>query len=543
MNAGRFSTITRPGSAISALAAAAAVISILFIGACGSKPVDTRSVLPADSLIYLEAPDLGRALEAVTSNPGFRRHANVVPDLTALKGMMFSVAVTGFQASEEATPGQDLVLNFKPRFVAAAETNAWNFQTLRFTESRLGEFVNELYGGEVQLETSEKHGGTAFTWTAVDGRKAHALVLGSLILFGNDEAAIDACVGVINGGDSMNKSPKVAAFSREVLASGYVSPEGVAQLANIAGVSFAIGSGEDGDVRDLIARIMPQIVRNSISDVTWTARPSDEGLIEDIFEFSLAGDTAGVLSETVAGGNRADPDLERFVPSDFYSSTSYKLQDARIAWRSVLITARTKVDTVFGNLLTVFSPALFEPYGISDGESFLGSVESPVQTVSFDADGGEVAVIARVRDLSTLRRSLAKDLDLSRPAARFEDAEVWRSDDGEITAALAEKVIIVGETGSVEKCLAARKSAAEWAAGFAGKRALDPSAAILTYARDPNSGPAAVQAISGVDIGAGRFVQNYVVETRFDRIGMRRRSISDIGLIGTIIGRVGAGER
>ncbi|MEP6789677.1 MAG: hypothetical protein ABJB40_14655, partial [Acidobacteriota bacterium] len=39
---------------------------LILLTSCGSKPTDLRSVIPADSLIYLETNDLGNALRAVT---------------------------------------------------------------------------------------------------------------------------------------------------------------------------------------------------------------------------------------------------------------------------------------------------------------------------------------------------------------------------------------------------------------------------------------------------------------------------------------------
>jgi hypothetical protein len=38
---------------------------VLFAFSCGSKPIDPRTVIPGDSLIYLETSDLGRALSAI----------------------------------------------------------------------------------------------------------------------------------------------------------------------------------------------------------------------------------------------------------------------------------------------------------------------------------------------------------------------------------------------------------------------------------------------------------------------------------------------
>ncbi|NOT48948.1 MAG: hypothetical protein HOP17_14510, partial [Acidobacteria bacterium] len=301
---------------------------------CGSKPTDPRTAVPADALVYLETKDLGGVLKAITDNEAFKNAAKSVPDFSALNGMKLSVAVTGFQTSEEAVSDENAVLNFKPRFVAVVETNAWSYQALSFTENKLGEFINEIYDGEIELVTSDKHGGKYFTWTANDGRKAFALVRGSLVLFGNDESAIDSCVNVMNGGaDSILKNGTVSAFASDAPASGYVSKDGVAQIANITGVSLAVGAGEEAEVKSFIARVLPEIVRNSVTEVTWSSKRLEQGGIEDSYTVSVDKETAKVLSETIVPGNDPDPDLSRFIPDVFVSTTRYNLKDSQIAWR------------------------------------------------------------------------------------------------------------------------------------------------------------------------------------------------------------------
>lgn len=505
---------------------------------CGSKPIDPRTVIPADSLVYLETSDLGKALAAITSNPKLRQFATTMPDTTALNGIRLSVAVTGFQTSEEAISEENSVLNFIPRFVAVAETNAWNFQALSFTENQIGEFINDAYGGEVNLLTEDKYGGKYFTWTAVDGRKAFALVLGSLILFGNDEAGIEACINTMNGGgERIAANPKVSAFSRDSLAAGFVSKEGVAQLANIAGVSFAIDSGDEAEVRNFVAQVMPQIVRNSVSEATWTARRLEDGRIEDKYEFSLAPDTAGVLAETIVTGPGVDQALRRSAPAEAHSATTYDLKDAQIAWRSVLFMARTKVDAPFGNLISALSPAVFESYGIADGELFLSSVENGLQTVRFDSDGEEVAVIAKIKDLEDLKRSLARDLKASEPPAQTGGFEAFRTEDTSIAAAIIENIIVIGDATTVDKCVAAFKSGQESTPSSVNDKPAGPGAPIITIGRDAETGPALMRTLKG-GMDAPTIVQDHVTETRFNQNGIVRRTVSDFGFIGAIIRRL-----
>ncbi len=513
---------------------------IFTVLSCSSRPTDPRTAIPADSLVYLETSDLGKMLEAITSNPKFQQLARSKPDTSALNGIRLSIAVTGFQTSEEAVTEENSVLNFKPHFVAVAETNAWNYQALSFTENEVGEFVNEVYGGEVELVTSDKHGGRYFTWTAKDGRKAFALVKGSLIFFGNDESAIDSCINVLNGGaDSIAKNAKVSALPSDALASGYISKDGVAQIANIAAVSLAIGAGDEGEVKNFIARVVPEIVRNTVTEVAWVSRKIENGRIEDDYAFGIEPQTAKILAETVVPGADADPDLSRLVPAEFVSTTRYNFNDAQIAWRSLMLTARTKTDQVSGGLLMAFSSSLFEPYGVDDPEAFLNSVGSNLQTARFDADGDEVAVIVRIKDLAQLKRSVAKELSLSKRPQMFENAEMWRSADGELAAAFIEDHVVIGEAKSVERCLAARNGGQNLASVSANALFNNLSVPISTYGTESDAAGGLVSVLSEQNAKEPLLSQTYTTETRFNQYGIERRTVSDLGMIGAIIEKLG----
>ncbi len=123
------------------------LLLVLTLAACSSKPTDVRTVVPGDALIYLETQDLGKALQAVTDNDAFRAAAKSQPDVSALNGIKVGVAVTGFETKDIPTPDGPTELNVQPRFVAVAETNAWNYQAIKVAENKLGEFVNDIYGG------------------------------------------------------------------------------------------------------------------------------------------------------------------------------------------------------------------------------------------------------------------------------------------------------------------------------------------------------------------------------------------------------------
>src|SRR5262249_3348263 len=157
-----------------------------------------------------------------------------------------------------------------------------------------------------------------------DGRKAFAFVTGSLILFGNDESSIEKVKAVRRGeADSVAKTGKVPDAANN-LAIGYVSTDGIAQIANIVGVKLALSSGEESEVQTAISSLVPHLIRNSITEVTWAARNSEQG-IEDNYSIKTSPEIAEVLSETFTANGPAEPILFSHL-ADVPSATRYNLK-------------------------------------------------------------------------------------------------------------------------------------------------------------------------------------------------------------------------
>src|SRR5688500_8739685 len=514
---------------------------LLLLVSCGWKPTDPRTVIPADSLVYLETSDFGKVIDAITFNPKFQQLAKTKPDTSALNGIRLSVAVTGLQVSEEPASEEQVVWYFKPRFVAVAETNAWNYQALSFAENKLGEFVNDIYEGEVELNTSDKHGGKYFVWTARDGRKAYGLLRGSLILFGNDESAIDKCVNVMGGGaDNIATNVKVTELPPDSLAAGYVSPEGVAQLANIAGISLAMGAGEEGEVKSFIARVLPEIVRNSVIEATWTARRTDAG-IEDNYVLKPNPEVTTVFAETFIPAGSAATIPAALVPADVRSVSRYDLKDARVSWRSLVLTAQKQTDAVSGSLIAAFSSSIFEALGVADAETFLSGAASPLVTMVSDGSDESDVLIARVTDVQSLRKGIAKEVNFAAASEKRLGAEIWRSLDGAVAAAFLQDLVIIGDSENVLKCLEA-PTGENLSKRNNFKLLAESNAAASTLARDNQIASKVVEALTEKRAPDAAAETYSLTEMRFNRNGIERRTISDFGLIGALLARLESGS-
>ena len=509
----------------------------LLLSSCGSKPTDLRTVIPADALVYIESNDLGKAVRAITENKTFLQLAKTKPDLSALDGIKLAVAVTGFETREEQITEENSVLNFQPRFVAAVETNAWNFQAVSFTENKIGEFINNVYGGSVELETSDKHSGKYFVWTAQDGRKAFALVQGSVIFFGNDESAIEKCLAVKRGeADSIAKNPKITTGDR--LAFGYVSTDGIAQIASLAGATLANSTGEEADVQSFIARVLPEILRGSVIDVSWTADRIEQG-IRDKFTIGLTPEISKVFNETLSPSNADASTLAEFLPANFFSATGYNFNNPQIAWRTALLTAQKQTDEISGKLIGAFSKSLFEPYAIENPELFLSAVGPQIITGRFSSDGENVVVITTVKDAQKLKEAIAKEIHFTKLPDKQGAADVWKSEDGEISAAFVGDKLILGNTENVLKCLQAQINGGNFAKNDIFEPFSASSAATMTFGKEEVSAAKIVEVLAERKSENESIPTQFITKTRFDQNGIERRTHSDFGLIGSIIGQFG----
>lgn len=507
-------------------------MAAFLFAACGSKPTDMRSLVPADSLVYLETNDLGNALNTLTESKAFAEAAKSKPDFSALAGMQTAVAITGFEASENQVTEENSVLSFKPRFVAVADAHTWNTYALKFTEEKLGAFVNETYGGEVELETAPKNSGKSYIWTAKDGRKVFAYVSGSRIFFSNDETALEKTLAVARGeAESLIKNEALARARENAagtLALGYVSPDGIAQIANFAGVSTALDATDDTEGRGFIAKVLPQVLRGSVREGFWTATKTEQG-IEDKYNLVLAPETATVFKETMVVGGAPQTASAELLPGDVVSATRYNLKSPQIAWRSLLLVAGRSTDPASAGVISSFAGAVLEPYGIDDAEKFLSGVDSEIWTANFDADGDDSVAIAVVKDAAAVKASLA-DIDFKKPAEKVGAADVWKSADGDAAAFVGDRVVI-GEAVSVAKCVA--QNGANFTKSTSWPKFVESNAVSITFGRDSTE---KVVSLLGEKKNENlQMLSAFVAETRFSSTAIERRTVSPFGFIGRIL--------
>lgn len=508
----------------------------LFSISCTSKPSDLRTLVPAETLIYLETNDLAAAIQPILDSDSFKQAAKTTPDLSALKGVQMAVAVTGFETSEERLTDENSVGRVQPRFVAVADTHAWNYQAVGFAEKKLGSFVADIYRNDASLEKTEKLGGKYFTWNAKDGRKAFALVIDSLIYFGNDATAIEKCVAVKKGeADSIAKTGKLPNRVADSLASGYVSTDGVSQIAALAGLSFATQASDDEEIQSAVAGILPKLIRGTVTDISWTATRGSQGF-EDKFTFGGTPESAPVMSESFAPTSQINTELFQFATNKSSAVTLYNLDKPNVAWRGLISTTSSKADAFGAKMIGEFSNAFAEPYGISDAELFLSGVGSNIVSIRTDAEGDQPALIATVTSPEAVRRALSKDLKPDKAASDALGFEVLKDEDS--MAVFAGNTIIAGDSDAVTACVQAKAAGSNLSPSIIQLFRPGNSAASLGFENE--QGLQIADLLSEKKPDAKPVNSIAITETRFARSGIERRTVSNLGFIGWLIAQTAA---
>lgn len=515
-------------------------LSVVNLSCQSAKPTDMRSLVPAETLVYLESRDLAKTLSALTENKSWQQLAKSKPDFSHLANTQFAVAVTGFETSEKQLTDEQAVLNFKPRFVAVADTHRWESTNLSLVENQIGKFARDAYGDDAKFEKPEKPGAKWFVWTAADNRKLFAAVNQSLIYLGNDESAIEKCLAVKRGeAENLTKNESLAralerANDENQIAFGYISPESVPQIANLASIFAALRMSEDEDARSFTAQVMPQILQKSVREIVWAARRNERG-IEDKYLFKTGAEVSSVFKETLQPASAREFQKADFLPLSVFSVTRYNLQNPQIAWRSVLLATANQTDATSAKIILQFSGALFEPYAVSDAEAFLSAVGAEIITAKFDEEGEKSVVIVDVKDAEKLKKSLTGEINFKKQPEKRANADVFQSEDKLLAAAFTENKLILGETESVLSCLKTRESGQSFKQTEAFQKISTSPAIAISVTKETETAGKIVEILGNPKDENKTITSFYTTETRFDAGGFERKTVSDFGLIGMIL--------
>lgn len=507
---------------------------------CGKTIVDLRTLAPKNTVIYLETNDLGDALNALTESKSFKENAVSKKDFSAVKGIQVAIAINGFETNENPVTDEQSVLSFKPKFTAIAETHAWSWQVTSLVENTLNDFVENAYGKEAKLERKNVNDTERFIWTAGDGRKTFAVISGSQVFFGNDEESINKCLLAKRGEmENLLKNEELSAEydrSKDALAFGFISNEGLKQVADLVGVTVAVGQSEDANARGFISRVLPQILNNTTREIIWTATKNEQG-IEDNVLIKTENETSKVLSETLITSNTNFDELLQFLPKETSSITRYNLKNPQIAFRSLLLVTAKNTDPVNAKIIAAFSNSLLGAYGIADAEGFLSAIDSEIITARLNED--EKFAVVKIKDIEKIKQTIVGDIDFSKePQNIGNNYKLWTTEDKNLAVALIKDFLVIGDLKSVTKSLNG-KTSAEISPTELFSKLKGSKAVATTFTKDSETAENMANVLGKAN--SDRQVNTYILtQTQFNKKGIERRYISDYGFLGTIIEQFGS---
>ena len=502
--------------------------------------VDMRRFAPKSALVYLEVNDLGKTLQTIAENEKFKKSSQGGLYFSVVDGLQIGVVITGFETDETRVTNDQSILNLKPQFVAIAETHAWNWQINSLLDNGVNNFVRRVYGEGVRLEKTKRSSETWYMWTAQDGRKTYAVISDTQIFFGNDEDSISKCLLAKSGKiEDLRKNENLSVELEKAkgsMAFGFVSNEGVKKIADVVGISAAVNNSEDENARGFISHVLPQILNKTTKEIVWVARKIEEG-IEDKITIKTERDVSGVLSETLAIEKPGKSDVYSFLPPEAFSVTRYNLKSPQIAFRSLLLIVAKSTDPITRKVLGAFSNSILEPYGVSDAETFLSAIGSEILTAQVDGDGEKSLAIVKVKNLMEIRKSISGEIDFKTPPKKQNNAEIWESDDKSLSVALVGEILILGDSKSVYASLLAKEkrgtTKTQNSQLFGKLRQSQATAS--TFTKDIETSQIIAELFGKSKLSPKDGVSYSLTTTSFNKRGIERISISEFGLIGTIL--------
>lgn len=510
-----------------------AVAALVVFGFIGGEKVDLRSAVPRETLAFVHARDVGAVYGLIAKNSG----SNGQGISSYLDGVEIAVALTGFETSEQELTESASVLNVRPKFAAVAKTNAWSWQVSSLIDGPLNDFIVKEYGnGVIRGKRSARYGDFE-EWTSADGRKAYAAAFDDLIFFGNDLDSIEQCLAAKRGEQpSLIEDQVLTDFVSEYPDSeviGYFPKRAVKKFADVAGVSAAVSGSKQEGIRAFVARLVPQILRSSVEEVFWTSKNRD-GFFEDRISFVTNQAVSEVISETMKPGNAEPNDLIKYLPANTASVTRYNLRNPRISYRSLMVLAAKNADPASGRLIAAVSGSLLEPYGVADAEKFLESTGSELLTVQTNGASDASVAIVSVKDGGGLVGSLVPEIGVQRKAIMLDGMELWTStDNSSMSAAIGDKVLIIGDTDTVLSSLKKEGRSAAVTKKKVFDSLINSEALAATISLDEGE-------YDFLNKARNRKNYHYLSETSFSKRGVIRRYQSRFGLIGSLVSDFGS---
>jgi hypothetical protein len=468
-------------------------------------PVDMASFVPADALLYLEAndpskviealaaTDTGKILERMTQGPTtpkvdrfrtFLRWTGIGPiESVVLARSQVAAVVTDLGTKEEGDE-----LRIKPEAAILIETHTTERRVRPLLERSLKSLAEKTYGHPTSRRNTFE--GIEFVeWISQDGsRKMVAALVGSLVILGNSERTVQNCVAVTLGrraalkDDPELKRMRSALEPQQALTFGFVPSEKSARLLAV-GVPLLLGRAPaDSDFQ----RLVEKGAANVFGSLGWTSRSYSTG-IADRYLINLQPEVVARLKPGFSA-TKGESQLQKSIPRDVYSLTSYRFVNPVETWQGLKTAVSSQVDALSAIVFSSLLKSALLSYGIDEPESFLSATNGELLTARLDESSERSILIAGVRNREALHAFVNQHMHLM-PGDPTGHVETFQDAQGEFAAAFVEESIVLGAPADVQRYIEARRSNTSLLDAGGMKRMnfflpLQTGASIVTYTND-----------------------------------------------------------
>ena len=433
------------------------------------KKVDMATYAPADSLLYLEAnrplevvetianTDAWKAFEKVMGNTASKPRSQWLQRFVGWTGIgpiqsvilaraQIAVVVTDLGTTEEGD-----TLNIKPEGAILIETHSAEGRVRPPFEQALKTLAEKTYSRPTSRRVT-LDGVEFIEWNAPEGsRQIVGTIVGSLVIIGTSEHAVQNCLAVSQGRrPSLKDDPELSRMRNQLegeraLTFGYVPPGNSARLLAI-GMPILLGRAPgDSEFQRLITNGAAKV----FGSLGWTSRAYLTG-IEDRYLITLQPSIVARLKPNFGSTNISSP-MQRVLPDDIYSVTSYKFENPVAAWQSLKTAVSSQVDALSAIVFSSLLKSALLSYGIDDPETFLGAVKGELLTLRLDENGEHSILIAGVRDRATLLELVKKKMAAKLASDNAKETETFEDSQGEFAVSFVNEFIVTGAPVDVRR--------------------------------------------------------------------------------------------
>jgi hypothetical protein len=526
--------------------------------------VDMAGYVPADSLVYLEfnsLPDVARAIEqndtwkaaAKTLNTDSRlidpfwsaiaRSGAAPAKSVVLSRAQFALVLVGMNSIPD---GDTLRIRPEMALVVETHTASWRIRTMAADAVR--SLAAHAYG---QSSCVERSGDAYYVdcSSSTNGRKLMATVDGSVVIIGNTETAIRACLDVRHGSRPSLRTDPELQRSREqlnaasALSFGYVSSANVARIFSWAAPVLMGRAPGDPQLEQLLATSAGKILKS----VAWTSRSLSGGM-EDRYLISLDSELLPRI-EPVFATTAAGDDVWKHLPSGAETFTLYQVRNPLDALNAMNSAVSYKLDALSAVMFSSLLRASLSVYGIENPTQVLPLLSAPLVTLRAKPTAESSVLIARVNDATQLR-SLLEGQKIE-GGIRVIDLNKGWSNEGSASflAVMVDGYVVMGKTESVDSWFSLTRSSAtasEKPAAFP-QTELNENAVTITYANDSTRVSSFVSTInllrgnrlsdeqSAAVMNATKASSFSITESRLDDGAVERTTRSPFGQLSTLM--------